>query len=105
MSLQEKIAAYGHALGLISYDGATTAPKKTAENRGRSMGVLSEELYKLQTGEETVVLLEYLDANKKDLTQEEARMVWLLLKEIRDLQKLPMDEYIAYQKLLVEAEI
>jgi len=104
MSLQEKIAAYGHALGLISYDGATTAPKKTAENRGRSMGVLSEELYKLQTGEETVALLEYLDANKKDLTQEEARMVWLLLKDIRDLQKLPMDEYIAYQKLLVEAD-
>lgn len=104
MALQEKIAAYGHAMGLISYDGSTTAPKGTAENRGRSLGVLSEEMYRLQTGEETVNLLEYLDSEKDSLTQEEKRMVFLMLKEIRYLQKLPMDEYIAYEKLLVEAD-
>ena len=104
MTLQEKIAAYGHAMGVISYDGSTTAPKGTASNRGRSLGVLSEEMYKLQTGDETVKLLEFLDANKEGLTREEKRMVFLMLKEIRYLQKLPMDEYIAYEKLLVEAD-
>ena len=104
MSLQEKIAAYGHALGLISYDGATTAPKKTAENRGRSMGVLSEELYKLTTGQETVALLEFLDGHKDELDEKEQRMVFLLLKNIRQMQKIPMDEYIAHEKLVVEAE-
>ena len=30
MALQAKLAAYGHAMGLLFYDGATTAPKGTA---------------------------------------------------------------------------
>ena len=64
MTLQEKIAAYGHAMSVIYYDGSTTAPKGTAANRGRSLGVLSEEVYKLQTGPKTVKLLEFLDAHK-----------------------------------------
>ena len=32
MDLQAKLAAYGHAMGLLFYDGATTAPKGTAAN-------------------------------------------------------------------------
>ena len=37
MALQAKLAAYGHAMGLLFYDGATTAPKGTAANRGQTM--------------------------------------------------------------------
>ncbi|MBE6989668.1 MAG: carboxypeptidase M32 [Ruminococcaceae bacterium] len=103
-TLQEKMAAYGHALGLLYYDGATTAPKATAANRGQTMGVLSEELYQLTTGEETVALLEFLDAHRTELDEREQRMVFLLLKDIRRMQKIPMDEYIAHQRLIVEAE-
>ena len=72
MALQAKLAAYGHAMGLLFYDGATTAPKGTAANRGQTMSILSEEHYKL--------------------------------KDIRNMQKIPMDEYVAYQQLLVEAD-
>ena len=36
MALQAKLAAYGHAMGLLFYDGATTAPKGTAANRGQT---------------------------------------------------------------------
>ena len=103
-SLQEKMAAYGHALGLLYYDGVTTAPRGTAANRGQTMGVLSEELYKLTTGEETVALLEYLDEHKAKLDEREQRMVFLLLKDIRRMQKIPMDEFIAHEKMIVEAE-
>ena len=42
MALQAKLAAYGHAMGLLFYDGATTAPKGTAANRGQTMSILSE---------------------------------------------------------------
>ena len=49
MALQAKLAAYGHAMGLLFYDGATTAPKGTAANRGQTMSILSEEHYKLTT--------------------------------------------------------
>ena len=32
-ALQAKMSAYGHAMSLIYYDGATTAPKGIAQNR------------------------------------------------------------------------
>ncbi len=104
MALQRKMAAYDHAMGLIYYDGNTTAPKDTASNRAASLSVLSEEMYKLGTCEQTVELLEFLDAGKKDLDVAEQRMVHLLLKDIRDMRKIPMDEFVAYQELLVEAD-
>jgi len=103
-ALQEKTAAYGHALALLYYDGVTTAPRGTAANRGQTMGIFSEELYKLTTGEETVALLEYLDEHKAELDEKERRIVFLLLKDIRQMQKIPMDEYIAHEKMIVEAE-
>ena len=103
MALQAKLAAYGHAMGLLFY-GATTAPKGTAANRGQTMSILSEEHYKLTTGEETVALLEFLDAHKSELNEKQQRMVFLLIKDIRNMQKIPMDEYVAYQQLLVEAD-
>ena len=41
--LQTKISAYNHAMSLIFFDGATTAPKDSAANRAHTLGVLSEE--------------------------------------------------------------
>ena len=103
MALQAKMSAYHHAMGLLSYDGVTTAPKATTANRGHTLSILSEENYKLSTGKETVDLLEYLDANKNELDAREQRMVAMLIKDIRQMQKVPMEEYIAYEALLVEA--
>ncbi len=102
--LEERLSAYDHALSLLSYDGSTTAPKGTAANRAHSCGILSEEQYKISTGKDSVKLLEFLDAHKARLSQAERRRVQLLLKSIRDLQKIPMDEYIAYETLIVEAD-
>ncbi len=104
MDLQRKMAAYDHAMGLIYYDGATTAPKDTASNRAATLSILTEEVYKLSTSKETVDLLEFLDSFKAKLPETEQRMVYLLLKDIRNMQKIPMDEYVAYQELLVEAD-
>lgn len=104
IALQEKMSAYDHAMGLISYDGETSAPRGTAQNRAHSMGILTEITYALATGEETVALLEYLDAHREELDQKEQRMVYLLLKDIRAMQKIPMDEYVAYEKLVVESQ-
>ena len=104
MALQKKLAAYYHAAGLINYDGATTAPKKTAGNRAVTLSVLSEEIYKLGTSKNTVDLLEFLDAFKDKIPAEEQRMVYLLLEDIRDMPKIPMDEFIAYEELIVKAD-
>ena len=101
---QSKLSAYNHAMSLIYYDGATTAPKGTAANRGRALSVLSEETYKLSTSEETLSLLSYLDEHRDELSEKDARAVYLALKDIKEMKKIPMDEYIAYQELLVEAD-
>lgn len=103
-ALQKKLAAYDHAEALIYYDGVTAAPRETAENRGAALSVLSEVVYKLTTGEETVSLLEFLDEHKQELDEKQQRMVYLMLKDIREMQKIPMDEYIAYGELLVKAD-
>ena len=104
MDLQTKLSAYDHALSLLNYDGDTGAPRGTAANRAQTQGVLTEILYTLSTGKDTVDLLEYLDARKEELSEREKRMVYLLLKDIRFMQKIPMDEYIAYEKLVVESQ-
>ena len=104
MALQRKMAAYEHAMGIIYYDGCTTAPSGTADNRAATMSILSEEIYRQSTSDETIEILEFLDANRDDLSSDEQRMVYLLLKDIREMQKIPMDEYIAYQELMVKAD-
>ena len=104
LELQEKMAAFQHAAEMINYDGETQAPKGTAKNRAQTTGILNKEMYKLSTGEETLRLLHYLEENKSQLSEKEQRMVTLLLKEIRRLEKIPMEEYVQYRKLIIESE-
>lgn len=103
-ALQAKISAYNHAMGLLSFDGETTAPRGTADNRAQTLSILSEETYRLLTGEETVTLLELLDEHREELSEKEQRMVYLMLKNIRETRKIPLEEYVAYQRLLVQSE-
>ena len=103
-ALQSKLSAYEHAMSIIYYDGATTAPRATAPNRGHALAILSEEAYKLSTGEEMMSLLEYLNAHKDELCEKDARSVYLASKDLEEMKKIPMDEYIAYQELMVEAD-
>ena len=104
VQLQKRLAAYDHATSLIYYDGVTAAPKGTAENRAQTLEILSGEQYRLSTGTETVSLLEYLDAHRDELSPIEARQVELLLKDVRMMQKIPEDEYVAFDRLVSEGD-
>jgi len=102
--LQEKMAAYNHAISLILYDAMTAAPRGTVDNRVKTLSVLTEEDYKLRTGKETVDLFSFLNENEGELTAEEKRELNLLLHDFRQKQAIPMDEYVAYTALIAEAE-
>ena len=102
--VQSRLSAYDHAMALIYYDGATTAPKKTAENRGHALGILSEECYKISTSDEVITLLEELDREKASLSEKDRRVVELMYRDIKEMKRIPMDEYVAYQELLVKAD-
>ena len=103
MDLQKTMTAYHHAIGLLFFDGATAAPQGTAANRARTTSVLSEALYQLTTRPDTVALLEELDSRRDELTQAERRMVELLLKDVRKMQRIPLPEYVAFRRLGMEA--
>ncbi len=103
-ALQSKMSAYAHAMSLIYYDGATTAPRATAQNRGHALSILSEETYKLSTGDETIALLDFLNDHRSELCEKDARALYLMSKDLDEMKKIPMEEYIAYQELMVEAD-
>lgn len=103
-SLQSKLSAYNHAMSLLYYDGATYAPKGSAPNRAHALAILSEESYNISTSDETVALLEFLDEHKSELDEKNARIVYLATKDINELKKIPLKEYVEYQQLLVESD-
>lgn len=101
---EAKSAALGHAMGIIYFDAVTTAPKGTDEGRGRTLAMLSEESYKLTSGEEMGALLAFLEEHRAELDAQTAREVELLKRSYDQLRRIPMDEYVEYTVLLNTAE-
>lgn len=102
--MQQKMAAYNYAMGMIYFDSVTVAPKDTAEGRGQALGILSEESYKILVNEDTPILLNYL----KEFESKLSEGTRLQLKEIQEnydkISKIPMAEYVEYEMLLNQAQ-
>ena len=104
MELQAKLCAYRHASGLLYYDGVTVAPKGAADSRGQTLSVLSEASYRLITDQSTGELLDFLEEHQEELDEKSRRMVFLLRKQLRQMRAIPMEEYIADQQLVNQAQ-
>ncbi|MDD4124696.1 MAG: carboxypeptidase M32 [Eubacteriales bacterium] len=107
----EKLAAYektsfalGHAAGLMYYDGATIAPKGSADIRGSTLGELSRMGYNLTTSKETLEMLETLMADKASLDFITARKVSELFRDYDRVRRIPVDEYVAWQELAAKSD-
>lgn len=103
-SLQQRIAAINHATSLIFFDGETTAPPDTAQNRIRSLEVLNEEVLKLKFGDETLRLLDILHEHEDELSLLEKRSLEILRRESEKNRLIPTEKYIKYESLLVSAQ-
>ena len=103
--LENKRKAYGQAMGIISYDAVTGAPVGGAERRGKTMAMLSEVVYELDTGEETGALLHDLAERQEELDPVTRREVSELLLDYEKTKKIPMKEYVAYEVLLNKADV
>ena len=79
---QKKMRAYWHALGLLSYDSRTTAPKGSSKGLGPTLEVLSEASYKLSVDEGFVADIDTLMAHKEELDDLTRREAEHLYKEI-----------------------
>ncbi len=101
---QETIAAYAHAMGVMYLDATTAAPSDTWEGRGRTMGVLSQVVYDLTANSENGELLSYLEARQEELSPLEKREVEVFRKNYDQTNRIPAEEYVAYNVLLNDAQ-
>lgn len=101
---EAKIAALNHAMGLLYTDGVTVAPQESSAGRAQTMGILSGMQYEVQTSERFYILLKELEAHKEELDPQVRREVHVLLRDAERTRKIPSEEYIAYARLVSEAE-
>ena len=102
--LRKKIKAYRFANFLASWDSTTEAPKGCFENRSVQIGVLSEELYKLQTGDEMTTAVEELYKNRNQLDEVLKHEIIVAKEAIEKLKKVPVNEYVEFMSLLSKSE-
>lgn len=104
LKLQSKLAAYSHASNMIFFDGSTIAPADSAEQRGITLGILSEEAYQLQTGKEAAAVVSYLMEHRDELEFSQRRMVENYHRASEYTASIPMEEYVEYTMLLNASE-
>lgn len=95
--------AYEHALGVLYYDAETVMPRAGGEGLSRTIGVLSEESYRLSTAPELKELLQTLLENKAEIDWVTQREAEELSENMERMEKIPMEEFVAYQMAQNEA--
>ncbi len=101
---QDTMAAYGHAMGVLYHDASTAAPSDSWEGRSRTMGIMSQITYDLETKPEIAEMLTYLEAHSVELTAQQRREVEVLRKGYDQMHKIPAEEYVAYSVLMNDAQ-
>lgn len=102
-TIQRKLYAYNAASSALYLDGDTVAPRDTAEGRGVALGVLAGERHRILTGAELRKALAVLEERKGELDLLHQRETEELGRAVRQLTRVPADEYMAYAQLTNEA--
>jgi len=102
--LESTQQAYHHAMGVLTLDGATAAPRRAAKGRGQTLGVLSGVVYQLFVNDETREVLQTILDNRENCDQMTFRRAEVLKEDLDDMTRIPMEEYVAYQTLVSDAD-
>ncbi len=103
-AIQKKLYAFGTASSSLYLDGVTVAPKDTAAGRGVALGILAGERHRVMTGPELAETLDTLEAHREELDRSQSRQVEELRRELRQLTRIPAEEFMAYAQLTNEAD-
>ena len=96
--------AYQHAMGVLSVDGVTAAPSASSRGRGETMALLSEVTYKQLTDPATADMLHTLLDHASELPQKTRRQAEELFDSYQETTCIPLEEYVAYSRLLNDAD-
>ncbi len=101
---QQTKAAYDHAIGVLYLDATTAAPSDTWDGRGKTMEILSGITYELESNPENAKWLSFLEAHAEELTPMQKRQLEVIRKNYDQINKIPAEEYVAYNVLLNDAQ-
>lgn len=91
-------------LMIVNWDSATEAPKGCFEKRGKYIGVVSDDLYELETSKEYIESIQYLYEHQDQLDEVLAHEIIEIKKKNDKQRKIPKDEYIKYVTLMASSE-
>ncbi len=101
---QQTKAAYDHALGVLYLDATTVAPSDTWDGRGKTMEIMSGITYALESNPENGRWLDFLEAHADQLSPIRRRQAEVIRKNYDQINKIPEEEYVAYNVLLNDAQ-
>lgn len=101
----DKESALSVALALLGWDAETLAPKQAIDNTSKAVGILAGEAYQTIINDDVKALLSQLSLPEESdtLTDVERKIVKELKKQYDDMEKIPVEEYQAYQELTAKA--
>lgn len=102
----ERNHAYQTALALLSWDTETLAPPAAADYTAKSVGILSEEAYRILVCDEVCDLLKKLSSKKEQetLSIQERAVVRCLKKEYEKTACIPQKEYREFSEFCATAQ-
>lgn len=98
--LVAKQKAYMYVLTLAGWDSATEAPKGAFARRAEMLGVISGELFNLQTNQEYQDVVNGLFKMLDELDDITRREIKKAKKNLDKIIKIPKDEFVEYNKLI-----
>jgi carboxypeptidase Taq len=101
---RKKLKAYQYALYVIGWDSETEAPVGCFEYRGDQIGVLVEEIYKIETSETYMDVVAWLFEHQAELDPDLCHEIKEVKKQIDKTKKIPMDKFIEFQVLLSKSQ-
>ena len=95
-----KQKAYGYALNVVGWDSATEAPRGAFQRRAEMLGILTGELFKLNTSKEYQEVVNGLFKRLDELSDIDKRQIKFAKKDLDKILKIPEDEFVEYNKLI-----
>jgi len=95
-----KMRAYEYVFSVLGWDSNTEAPRESHQLRAEVMGVLSKELFAMQTSKEYQDVVNQLIDQVDSLDDLLAREVKKAKKNLDKVVNVPESEYVEYMKLV-----
>ena len=98
--IQQKQKAYGYVMNIVGWDSQTEAPRGAFARRAQMLGVISGEIFKLNTSTEYQEAVNGLFETLDTLDKPMQREIKLVKKNLDKMVKIPQNEFVEYRKLL-----